>query len=421
MNNPNFEKEVNIINNLNFKHLESVKCGELLATKLFYAKKKMPFVSVLKNLASVFLNSHIYKESGSDYNAIFFFTPSYSGRIDHFNDFISVASCVGNPVIFNGNKQKKRINFSRIIGLFYWFIWLLEIMKTGFGLNNSMQLCNIMLQAFYTLEEVKCFKFNKEKTKLAVTFCDVHPCDYLITQYFNELGIKTATLQHAVFYHGTQWYCYRFSHSDYFFATNEYSKSEAKKSGYLGEVKVVGSMKAINMSNFNNNSNNKITKNTFGVALCGPTFIEQNTTLLNYSKYIQATYGFGIKIRLHPTLKFDEYKEKFDLLKNVSISKESINEFADSCDFVILGATNMFAELITFNTAAFRVISDNVADIYDGIDDFYFKTPKELDELISIISDKENFQKALVRVKKYLSPEGNIKELYKKTFKNITK
>lgn len=418
MNNPNFEKEVEFINNLKFKHLENIKCGELMGTKLFYEKKNISYLSVLKGLISIFLNSHIYKETEYDSGTAFFFTPSYAGRMDHYNDFMAVTSCVNSPLIFNGNKQKKAFSFNRIIGIFYWFLWLVELKKTGFPLNYCMLLCNLMLQAYYVLEEVKTNKFNKNKLKLVVTFCDVHPCDYLITQYFNRLGIKTATLQHAVFFHGTQWYCYRFSHSKFFLATNEYSRSEAKKSGYSGEVRVVGSMKAIDSSILYNN-NEKENKNTFGIALCGPTFAEQNKALFDYAKYIQDKYGFSIKIRLHPALRLDDYKNSFEDLKQYNISKESVKEFADSCDFVILGATNMFAELITFNTPTFRLISNGIADVYDGIEDFYFNSHEQLDTLIALKEDKEEFQITMNKVRKYLSPEGDIKELYKRTLKEI--
>ena len=418
MNNPNFEKEVNIINNLKFKHLENIKCGELLATKLFYEKKNISYISALRGLISIFLNSHIYKETQSNSETAFFFTPSYAGRMDHYNDFMAVTSCVSNPLIFNGNKQKTVFSLNRIIGIFYWFLWLVEMKKTGFPLNYCMQLCNLMLQAYYVLEDVKTYKYNKDKLKLVVTFCDVHPCDYLITQYFNKLEINTATLQHAVFFHGTQWYCYQFSHSKYFLATNEYSKSEANKSRHLGEVKVVGSMKAINSIVSNNNE--KKNKNTFGLALCGPTFAKQNKALFDYSKYLQDKYGFELRIRLHPVLKIDDYKKSFDLLNNYEISKESVKEFADSCDFVILGATNMFAELITYNTPTFRIISDGIADIYEGIEDFYFNNQEQLDKLIALKDDIEEFQIAMNRVKKYLSPEGDIKELYKYTLEEIS-
>ena len=148
-------------------------------------------------------------------------------------------------------------------------------------------------------------------------------------------------------------------------------------------------------------------------------FPEQNKALFEYAKYIQDKYGFNLRIRLHPVLKLDDYKNCFNLLKRYEISKESVKEFADSCDFVILGATNMFAELITFNTPTFRVISDGIADIYEGIDNFYFRTHGELDKLIALKEDKEEFQITMNIVRKYLSPEGDIKELYRRTLKEI--
>ncbi len=164
---------------------------------------------------------------------------------------------------------------------------------------------------------------------------------------------------------------------------------------------------------------NKENKNTFGLALCGPTFVEQNKALFDYAKYIQEKYGFDLRIRLHPTLKLDDYKECFNSLKRYEISKESVKDFADSCNFVILGATNMSAELITYNTPTFRIISDGIADIYEGIEDFHFNNQEQLDKLITLQEDKKEFQIAMNRVKKYLSPEGDIKELYKQTLKEI--
>ena len=420
MNNPDFENEVNIINNLKFKHFEDIKCGELLATKLFYEKKSISYISALRYLISIFLNSHIYKKNKSDSETAFFFTPSYAGRMDHYNDFIAVASCVNEPLIFNGNKQKKAFSINRIIAIFYWFLWLVEMKKTGFQLNYCMQLCNLMLQTYYVLEEVKTNKFNKDKIKLVVTFCDVHPCDYLITQYFNRLGIKTATLQHAVFYHGTQWYCYRFSHSNYFFANSEYCKNEALKSDYKGEVKIVGSMKSIYLTNSDDNrgSENGL-KKTFGLALCGLTFAEQNRSLLDYASYLQKKWGYSVLVRFHPALKKEEYMAAINKLEKYEFSNEPVNEFASKCDFVILGASNMFAELIGFDTPTFRVISDGVADIYEGIDEFKFENREELDKLVELIDDKKELVPILRKVKRYLCPEGDIKELYRRTIQEI--
>lgn len=421
MNNLNFEKEIEQVNNLKFKRLEDIKCGELLATNLFYENKSFSFINLIKKLASIFFKSHLFLDSEEKGNVAFFFTPSYAGREDHYKDFMAVCSCVNNPVIFNGNLSKAKFNVSRIIGLFYWLFWLITMKKTGFSFNRCIQLCNLMLQAYYVVEELKNYNLDKDSIKLAITFCDVHPCDYLITQYLNKVGIKTATLQHAVFFHGTQSYCYRFSHSRYFLATSDYCKNEAIKSCYNGDIKVVGPMKAIHMTDSFNTREKRVKNNqAFGLALCGPTFKEQNRALFSYAEHIQKKFDLSVIIRFHPVLKKEDYESAIKKLKKVKISDEPVNEFASFCDFVILGATNMFVELISFDTPTFRVISNGIADIYEGIDDFYFTSEEHLDKLIALKDDKEKMQTIMNRVKKYLCPEGDIGELYRKTLNEVS-
>ena len=422
MNNLNFEKEVKLINSIKFMHLDGIKCGELLATNLFYEPKIVSLNILFKKLVFTFLNSYLILETNrKNGNIAFFFTPSYASRQDHYNDFMAVTSCVENPIIFNGRNTKLIFSFKRIIGLFYWFIWLITMIKNGFSLNRCVQMCNILLQAYYVVEELKIYRLDKNLIKLAVTFCDVHPCDYLITQYFNKLGIKTATLQHAIFFHGTQFYCYRFSHSRYFLATSDYCKNEAIKSCYKGNIKVVGPMKAIYMSkSFNIRKKRAENSQAFGLALCGPTFKDQNKSLFDYAEHIQNKFNLSVIIRFHPALKKEDYESAIRKLKKVKISNESVNEFASSCDFVILGATNMFAELISFDTPTFRVISNGIDDIYEGIDDFCFMSEEQLDKLIALKDDKEKMQTIMNRVKKYLCPEGDVGELYKKTLKKIS-
>lgn len=406
-------KEYELLCDVKLSKLEHINVGELLGAILLHEKQGS--ISVIKSVKELLLVIFMHQSQivcNRSHDILFFFTPSYAGRQAYYNDFKNVLGCAKKYTSFLYKREFKfRIN--NLKKIFLWLIWMKELRAKDVGFAYRMHLANAVLSAYIYVDMVDdYFVFNNICPKLGVTFCDVHPVDYLVTNYLNKRGIVTATLQHAVFEHDKFGWANTFSHSTYFLGISEVARYEAKLSGAdISKFLILGPMKYIENPIV---KGKKYTGNIAGLALSGPSFEEQNKELLKCALELSNLYGYTFVVRAHPALELEKYKKYFNEKIHLDDS-DTMDIFAYKCDFVIMGSSNTFGDILVTSTYAFRMVKD--VDFYSCIDEFKFS---DVDELKTLVNEFKNNRDAmelkLQEVKQMVCPSGNIKEAYCKFF-----
>lgn len=406
----------NSVSKIKFKNIDNLDVAEALAP--FWVSDSLHNISLFKVLKCIISLSFFSKTKiEGEGDAWFFFTPSYGSRTDLLNDFNRVLSCVEHAKTF---VYEKKFEFSpqmlKYIPLY--FTWVNQMRKQELSLKESMYLAAQIGCAYMYLEEVKLYALKcKNLPKLVVTFCDVHTVDYFVTAYFNSLNVKTATLQHAVFEHNKYGWAYKFSHSKYFLGVSEVAMHEAELSGMnLDKFILLGPMKYIGM--YMKDSNKKCNQKIMGVALSGPPEKKNNIVLLEYAKILSEKYDYKVLVRLHPALNISDYEP---YLKNHMVIDDcdTVIKFGDQCDFVIMGATNVFADLIAMNMFAFRMVIEN--DFFSCVEDFKFVDFESLEKMIVMLEEKhDEMHGRLQVVREKVCPTWDIKKAYKNFFDRET-
>ena len=195
--------------------------------------------------------------------------------------------------------------------------------------------------------------------------------------------------------------------------------SEAKKSGYSNgnEIIVCGPLKYLLTDVNSTDSKLRNYKHSFGIALSGPSFLQTNDELVSYGKIIQNRFNLDMYVRPHPALSQD-YIDSLLSETKYSISKGSMVEFANECNFVILGNTNTFADLIALGVPTFRMISSDGLDFFEEISDLKFTNEKELLNQVTLVGDDE-LNIIIEKWSDFVCPKWDIRERYISTFNKI--
>lgn len=409
-------KEFSALQGIKLSKLENVEMTELLSTILLVeGQEKSSMRKVLKETLLILFWHQCRIQSQDGDSILFFFTPSYGGRVEHYKDFKRVLSCASKYISFS-YERKFCFNISNIRYIWLWLKWISQLKVSKLSLAYRIHLANAVLSSYIYVKKLDEFCVqNSISPKLGVTFCDIHPVDYMITLYLNSKNVPTATLQHAVFEHQRLGWSNLFSHSTYFLGISQVAKYEAKLSGAdVSKFLVLGPMKYIDGSNVKEKSySNKVA----GVALSGPVFEEQNAILLDYARQITKKYGYKFVVRAHPALNLEKYKIYLDEMI-VFDDSNTMFQFAKKCDFVIMGPTNVFGDIIVTDTYAFRMTTD--VDFYSCIEHFKFTDWDSLNSHVLQLREAPNKMKEnLQNVKEMVCPSWDIRKAYTEFFDNF--
>ena len=409
---------INQINKIRFKGLREFECGNALVVPIKNPTKAKAS-SLLKSLAAIFLKTN-YSFSRGTNGVLFVFTSHYSGRKDYQSDYSSVSNSVIDSSKFESN-QKKRFSFKKIVGLFRWFGWNKQLKKVISNKSNRYACCNYLLIAYYSLNKIKHFYRKNGLPSLVITFCDVFTTDYLITSFFKQKKVKTATLQHASYCHlneGSLYYS--LSPSDYFLGINEYSLNEAILSGYdKNRFIICGPMKYIDSKPKNENHASHSNRLIIGVALSGGGLGSENLPILScVTDFVKNHRQCSLVIRPHPTIPISQYSQ---VLSNIpyEINSGSMSSFIDSCDIFITGNSNVFLDLLGLGKLALRY--SGYLDFFESIKAFSFSSSEELSVTIeTLLKDSHSFDAEIKKYKQYVAPCGDIKKNYIDTIINLS-
>lgn len=409
---------ISSLNEISFYKLEKVKCGEALSTfLLFNDMDRYHFKGALHLLLSILCSYQTKITSQGNGECVFCFTPSYANRDDYRSDIHDVAECTGNYVLFETVKGRK-IHLNRLFQIPLIIKWVRQMKKVGMPRNGKIYCAEYMFLGYTYSKEIKKELKNREiAPKIVTTFCDVHVCDYFLTNVFNEMDIDTATLQHGIFSSISNKYANLYSRSKYFLGLSEYAKREFIKSGRnANNFRVLGSMKYIK-NQPNENATKKELK-IFGVALSGIQFECDNQKLIHLGRLVSQKYDYRVLVRLHPALSSEKYRPLIESNNGTIDYSKGVKEFADKCDFVIVGKSTVFSELISECTATFRLYDES--DVYDGINCLKFSCWEELRDLVdSYINDYEELQKKICAVRSILCAHGIIADNYRNFYKEF--
>jgi len=399
---------------IKLKKLKDINVQEALAaTLLLERQEEIAFLSVLKGLISCLFFEQTKIEEKGKKTICFFFTPSYATRQAYFEDFKNVVECADDSISFS-YERKFSFSIKKVYGIILWMLWIVQLKKSNLSLQYRMYLALKLLSGYLYVANLERYLHSENIfPNLAVTFCDIHTVDYFITMFFKTRGVTTATLQHAIFDHEKFGWSYTLSRSTYFLGINEVAKNEAMLSGMnLDNFVVLGPLKEIKAPRKKQIKQKNL--NVAGLALSGPVLEQQNEKLIEYAQKLIDENNYIFKVRFHPALEKEKY-EKFMNQKMFLDESNSMQEFAEQCDFVIMGTTNTFGELISMDTYAFRMV-DKV-DFYKCIDDFKFKDYDTLLELLLSLKNKpESMNKRMRVVKDKIIPSWNIRDAYHEFF-----
>ncbi|RRK32482.1 hypothetical protein EBB54_14770 [Schaedlerella arabinosiphila] len=407
------------LNKVNLKGLEEIPIGELLAT-IYFEREGIGNTKLLKSiLTSIVLDKNEYYIY-QDAKIWLISTYSYFGRADLRHQFENVANCIKHRGIIFPKKeisfQVKRLRYLPLI-----FCWRKELKKTNFNKKIQYRMIAETFKALIIAEEaVKIIK-NNSKAKICVTFCDVHPPDYLITFMLNKCGIKTATLQHGVYDHISR-YEFAHSHSDYFLAINEHAKEEAILSG-LNEKKVcvLGPLSYIDETPMVRSLVKR--DKTYGILLNGARagrLEGEDRKLLDFAYLLTKEKKFSVIVRPHPLGDVPEHRIKKIQQYSECPGNIQLRDFLSQCDFVLTGSTTAYIDAFIFGCPAYRYIG--IHDYFPQINKFCFSDKYQLEgEIIDYYTkNEEQLLHEVQTVRQYFIPDGSIKKYYQLFFKECT-
>jgi hypothetical protein len=249
---------------------------------------------------------------------------------------------------------------------------------------------------------------------LVVTFCDIHPVDYVLTHRFRRKGVPTATVEHG---HQIASWQFENSHSDYFLVHGEFAKEQAIKSGLKPDnVIMTGMMQHIyeDIRLYERHGHTPI----FGVFLNSSVFEKDNAVILGYANRLATTFNLKYSVRYQPALNRTAYLSLIDksCLSDVDGNTGNVTDFAQKIEFALLGTSTTFMELLRLGIPVFRFFN-NDTDLYPTITEFNFRSYEELNGLYNTLkNEKERFVKAMMRASEFLCPAGDAAPRYKAFF-----
>ena len=282
--------------------------------------------------------------------------------------------------------------------------------RNGIALKDSVFLSSMIIESNSALVYIKEYlSKNFSVPQIVCVFCDFHAVDYFVIQYFNNLNINTATLQHGI-YDQKSYYHFMYSKSKYFLAINQYTMEIAADIGFdIEKINVCGPLKAIGQQEKAIQTNNN---RVIGVCLTGT---EDDSTIIDYISKIDNNYSLILRPHhISPLADMTSIKYKDIIIDDVK--KHSLYDFSMLCDFIVTGGNStVFSDLIGKGIPAVRIIVKN--DAYEKVEELKINKYCDLKDWIDLYySNPDEIRKKVKENKKYFMPAEKVDYLYKTFF-----
>lgn len=386
---------------------------------LFYYRKT--FTQMLKVLFSAVLRDQykITTRKGKE-EILFFYGSDYIDRRDYKERFDKVVSLCDSCIVIEPKKSFK-IRWRHLFRMGKVLKWSWKYRHSNMDINLRQYLVHCMFEQYCRLQDIIKYTKNMNQLKLFICWCDTMHSDFIVSKYFKTKGIRTATLQHGFFNmnHYPEKMAVVNSPSDDFLCWNQVMLENSRNiTGIMDKWKVVGSPEFIGRKVIKKATENH--SGYFGVALSAFTKAEENKRLLSFAHLLIDKFDFQCILRPHPSLKEDDYRE---ILKNEKIlwkKDESFHEFLCNKEFVLVGESGIFPEIVYNMTPFFHYVKDYEKDVFAVVHWNRFHTEEELINLY--LKFKQDFmwmENGLNEAKRMLLTEESPEILYKKYFDEV--
>ena len=423
MNDENFLKHVQS-QILKFQPIELIpyKMEQALSFQiLFYYKKT--FTQLLKVLFACILRDQyeISSKKGKE-EILFFFGSDYIDRNDHKKKFENVVSLCDSYCVIEP-KRSLKIRWRHLFRIGKILKWSWHFRDCDLDRNLRQYLIYCMFEQYCRLQNIIKYSNNMPHLKSFVCWCDVMSSDYIATQYFKGKGIHTATLEHG-FYNTNQLdgrLAIVNSPADDFLCWNKsIIRSAQKITGIESKWKLVGSPEFINrpvIQEMKRNNNGQ-----FGVALSAFTKADENKYLLKTAYMLVKQFHLNCVLRPHPSLRKEDYQHFLNDKRITWKNDETFTSFLHKKDFVLVGESGIYFDIIYNMIPFFHYVKDDTMDIFAAADWNRFHSQQQLLTLFSKFQNDDTWMEAGLReAKQQLLTEEPPDFLYQEYFNNILK
>ncbi|MCH5211586.1 MAG: hypothetical protein J1G06_01085 [Oscillospiraceae bacterium] len=376
--------------------------------------------SLKKMIYSAVGIKYTFKKNSGSAKKLFIFSSSYMNRKDYKSCFDSLTALIDDAVIVKA-ERKWHISPTSIIRLFKSFAWYKKL--KNLNIQQKMFIISQLYEGYNSLKNIQKLTQNEEIT-VCTTFCDTHLVDSLAAEYFNKLDVTTVTLQHGHFadvpeiddystrIHFTK--CI----SDYLLTFGEYTNEQAVRCGMNeGRVRALGMLKHIGKVA---PGELKLSRtNTFGVIMSFDKERKANIAMLKIANEFASISGMEYIVRFHPSSNPDDYIGFIDKTYG-SNPKLSMDEFSYRSEFLMIGKSTMFIEMMYDLKPAFIYASEPAEDSFPGIDWCKFKNSENLNHIYqSIFEDTEKLKGYVFDTRDKLCRINNVAENYIEFYKGL--
>lgn len=206
------------------------------------------------------------------------------------------------------------------------------------------------------------------KPERVVVFADMHPLDNLVSQYFGNTGVKTATMQHGLYVdygdeHTVNTLNYRNVVSQYFLAWGDRTAQLIRQYHPKVKTKIVGKPALQGLLDAAK------THNHFVVLFDQKIYSAQNQALLDIASRVAKQLNLKVLIKLHPTTRREQYQFAEELEADSSATLET-------AQFCLGHTTSMIYELLRRGMPVFKLTSPVAT--HKLPEDFQFSDAEEL-------------------------------------------
>lgn len=309
-------------------------------------------------------------------------------RPDYNAFFGGVAACLDGVVMINYNdKSLIKEKNDRARGLFFKHIFTLIGLSARIGVFPAFYFYTKIIRYLSVLQQLK--GINPERV---VVFADMHPLDNLVSQYFGNTGVKTATMQHGLYVdygdeHTVNTLNYSNVVSQYFLAWGDRTAQLIRQYHPKVKTKIVGKPALQGLLDSAKSHNH------FVVLFDQKIYAAQNQALLDIASRVAKQLNLKVVIKLHPTTRREQYQFAEELEADSSAALET-------AQFCLGHTTSMIYELLRRGMPVFKLISpvathslpDNLQ--FADADDLLHKINEKIDyisvgkEFVAYIGDE---------------------------------
>ena len=286
-------------------------------------------------------------------------------------------------------KNKKKIRFHPFIVIKIHKKVFSQLKHTNVSLWDKLGWASEYIFWCNTILELK--KLNASNIKKYMCMCHVIGFENLLTQFFQQRGVETYSLQEGIYMvykknivMGS--IAYEVFSTDHLLCWGQYTKDEYVAYGISpSRISVAGYPNKVLVKAVR--QNNKYRKVL--VLLAGPIFGDVNMKLLNMLERLRK--DFDVTLKSHPSNYVDmkEYAETHGF--KIVLKAQSVNECLSTgfYDFTIAVNTTSYYESWMAGIPSFRYL-DNRFDEFYGFDDFF----TDESELIALINNYRSYPKS---------------------------